>query len=514
MEALRIRPSFVEAHSSLGAVYQAQGRLADALDCYQQSLRIQPDYPEAHYNWGTLLKEQNQHDDALAKLRQAIDLKPTFAEAHCNLGTTLQALGRLEEAVAAYQEALRLRPDFALAYNNLGNIYQAQGKTDLALACYEQALGVDPRRGESFDQLGFPTQTRADCVETYNNLSSALHQQGEWAEALAGLEKTLRLQPDFPEAHYNRSLIYLSQGRFLEGWPEFEWRLQCKAYPVRSFARPLWDGSPFAGRTLLVHAEQGFGDTLHFARYLPLVRQRGGKVLFAAQRGLWPLLRCSGFDGLLALGDDLGEFDLQVPLLNLPGIFSTTFESMPSTVPYITADPRLVDLWREKLSRFEGFKVGIHWQGNRDYIQDRYRSIPLKEFAPLAGVPGVQLFSLQKYDGVEQLADVAGRFAIHDFGAQIDEQSGAFMDTAALMKNLDLVITSDTATPHLAGALGVHVWVALTKIPEWRWLLDREDSPWYPTMRLFRQRTRGDWSDVFERMACELGEIAARSAAR
>ncbi|MBI3837411.1 MAG: hypothetical protein HY288_05705, partial [Planctomycetia bacterium] len=214
---------------------------------------------------------------------------------------------------------------------------------------------------------------------------------------------------------------------------------------------------------------------------------------------------------LLTLDDDPGDFDLHVPLLHLPGIFQTTFENMPAEVPYLAADPRLVDVWREKLSEFNGFKVGIHWQGNRDYAQDRYRSIALKEFAPLADVPGVQLFSLQRTDGVEQLAEVAGQFAIHELGPHIDEQSGAFMDTAAVMKNLDLVITSDTATPHLAGALGVPVWVALGKVPEWRWLLDRRDSPWYPTIRLFRQRTRGDWSDVFARMAGELRQIVSRS---
>ena len=201
---------------------------------------------------------------------------------------------------------------------------------------------------------------------------------------------------------------------------------------------------------------------------------------------------------------------MHVPLLHLPGIFQTTFENMPADVPYLAADPQLVERWREKLSPFNEFKVGIHWQGNPTYVQDRHRSIALAEFAPLAGVPGVKLFSLQKKDGVEQLAEVAGQFAIHDFGPQFDEASGAFMDTAAVMKNLDLVITSDTATPHLAGALGVQVWVALAKIPEWRWLLEREDSPWYPTMRLFRQSRFGQWSNVFERMAGELRQIASR----
>ncbi len=512
-QALRLRPAFAEAHSSLGAVYQAQGRLADALGCYRQSLRIQPDYPEAHYNWGTLLKDQKQFDEALAKYRRAIELKPGFAEAHHSLGAALQQLGRLDEAIAAYQGALRLRPDFALAHNNLGNVYQAQGESDLALACYEQALRIDPRQDEACLQPGLSLPGGADRAETCNNVGSALDRQDKPIKTLACFEIPLLLESIAPEAHYNRALVYLSQGRFLEGWGEFEWRLKCKTYPIRTFSQPLWDGSSFAGRTLLVHAEQGLGDTLHFVRYLPLAKQRGGTLLFAVQPSLLPLLRGSGFDGLLAWGDDLGEFDLQVPLLHLPGIFRTTLQNIPADVPYLAADPRLVDLWRERLASFDGFKVGIHWQGNRDYVQDRYRSIALEEFAPLAGVPGVQLFSLQKYDGVDQLAEVAGQFAIHDFGPQLDEQCGAFMDTAAVMKNLDLVITSDTATPHLAGALGVPVWLALNKVPEWRWLLDGQNSPWYPTMRLFRQSRFDQWPDVFRRMAEELRKIASRSPA-
>ena len=288
-------------------------------------------------------------------------------------------------------------------------------------------------------------------------------------------------------------------GRFEQGWAGYEWRWKCKEFgSLPPFQPPLWDGSFLDGRTILVHAEQGLGDTLQFIRYVPSLHQRGGRVILMCQPPLVRLLtRSPGIERLLAHGDPVPEFDVHTPLLSLPRLLGTTLESVPADVPYLEAEPQLVEAWRHRLGSYPGFKVGIVWQGNPKFRLDRLRSIPLAQFAPLARVPGVHQFSLQKGPGAEQLAAVTDRFPVTDLGRRLDD----FMDTAAVLKNLDLVISVDTAIAHLAGALGIPVWVALPFAPDWRWLMGREDSPWYPTMRLFRQTRPGQWEDVFHHIA-------------
>ena len=273
-------------------------------------------------------------------------------------------------------------------------------------------------------------------------------------------------------------------------------------------SQPRWNGSDLEGRAILVYSEQGLGDTIQFIRYAPLVEQRGGKVLFECQPALMPLLaNAQGIDTLLPRGGTLPSFDVQAPLLSLPGIVGTRPDTVPAAVPYLQANDKLVGRWRKELEPLRGFKIGITWQGSPTQGYDRLRSVPLTHLATLAAVPGVHLISLQKRIGTDQLRSMAGGFSVVDFGSRLDEESGAFMDTAAIMMNLDLVISSDTAVPHLAGALGVPVWLALPWVPDWRWLLEREDSPWYPTMRLFRQPRFGNWDGVFERMAEELRKL-------
>jgi hypothetical protein len=263
----------------------------------------------------------------------------------------------------------------------------------------------------------------------------------------------------------------------------------------------------------MVSPEQGLGDTLQFVRYLKLAGTLGHDVFFESPRTLLPLLRASGFTGLVPKGTPLPPYDVQIPLLSLPYALGTTLENLPAPSSYLTADPRLLKHWRGQLRGFDGFKVGIVWQGNRDYLFDHFRSIPLCEYAPLAEVPGVRLFSLQRGFGSEQLADNAHRFQPVVFGESIDTEAGPFMDTAAIMCNLDLVITSDTAAAHLAGALGVPVWLAVSAAPEWRWMTGRADSPWYPSMRLFRQPRLGDWASVFAEMSRALDELTKKSPA-
>jgi Glycosyltransferase family 9 (heptosyltransferase) len=300
----------------------------------------------------------------------------------------------------------------------------------------------------------------------------------------------------------NRALLWLMQGNWTDGWREYEWRLQTKEYRQHALAGPRWDGAPLAGRTIILVAERGLGDTIQFVRYAPLVRERGGRVIVLCQGALQPLLAgAPGIDQLAADDRPLPAFHVHARLHSLPAIFQTTLKTVPAAVPHLEADTALANHWSQELAAYAGYKIGIAWQGSRKFAGDRERSIPLAHFKPLAEVRGVQLVSLQKGPGSEQLRDLGGKFPIIDLGGRLDVSSGAFMDTAAVMKSLDLVVTSDTAIAHLAGALGVPVWVALSSSPDWRWMMERSDSPWYPSMVLFRQHRRGDWGEVFERIA-------------
>jgi hypothetical protein len=335
--------------------------------------------------------------------------------------------------------------------------------------------------------------------------------RGDLEGATDFLEQALRHKPDAAEARFFRSTLLLSQGKLLEGWKDYEYRAQLPTVTPWPHSQPQWDGSPLEGKTLLVHADDGFGDAMHFVRYDAMLRQRarGGQVLLQVHPGLMRLLHLAGFRNLLPQGQPLPPFDLHVPLLSLPGLFGTTLENIPCDVPYLFADSRQVALWRERLAEGSGFKVGIHWQGNPKFAADRHRSISLAAFAPLTRVPGVRLFSVQKTYGREQLADARARgMDVVDLADSLDD----FVDTAAVIQNLDLLVTCDTAVGHLAGAMGAPVWVALSAAPEWRWLRDREDTPWYPTMRLFRQPTLGDWDSVFARIASELAKRVSQPA--
>jgi hypothetical protein len=326
--------------------------------------------------------------------------------------------------------------------------------------------------------------------------------QGSHAEAVVHLQQALRLQPGFADAHKNLAMTWLQQGNYEQGWPEYEWRWRCKEFPKLPYAQPRWDGSPLQGRTILLHTEQGLGDTIQFIRYASLVQARGGRVVVACQRALVPLLtRCRGIDELVVRGDPLPHFDVYVPLLSLPALFQTTVATVPAEIPYIYTDESLIERWGRELAGVSGFKIGISWRGSPGYPADRERSTQLAYFEPFARLPGVRLFSLQKGVGSDQMAQLGGRFPVVDLGPRLDETTGPFLETAAVMHHLDLVMTVDTSLGHLAGALGVPVWIAQAFAPDWRWQWGREDSPWYPTGRLFRQTEWGRWEPVFARMA-------------
>ncbi len=521
-ESLRLSPDHASALNNLGHLALNSNQLDEAEECLRRSLRIQPENGAAHHNLGLVCKRRGKTEEALSCFRQAVRLRPNEPMIHFDFGQMLEQEGRFEEAVRELRKAASLQPDNAIIQSALGNVLTLSHKLKEALPHYEQALRIAPHDpavhsnlGNVLTQLGQPQEAEKYCreairlhpkgVAAYHNLANALAAQGRLEEALKIVEDGLRLEPEHPGSRHCRALWRLQLGRFAEGWPEYEWRWKMPDMVARKCREPMWDGSPLNGRTILLWAEQGLGDTLQAIRFVPLVKERGGRVIVECQASLAPLLsRCAGLDQLVARGSPVPEADVQAPLMSLPWLLGITLETLPAEVPYLFPDPALVEKWRKELEGPPSFKIGIAWQGNPLYSGDSMRSIPLNHFAALARLPGVRLFSLQKGIGSEQLQDVADQFYVVDLACRLDEDTGAFMDTAAVLQNLDLVITSDTSVAHLAGALGRPVWVALSIGCDWRFFQRREDNPWYPTMRLFRQKRFGDWDEVFSRMATEL----------
>ncbi|HLJ97642.1 MAG TPA: tetratricopeptide repeat protein [Gemmataceae bacterium] len=498
-EALRLRPNDPVVHNNLGKVLARQGRLNDAVACFREALRLRPNYPEAHRNLNMALQKQEPPSGDLARYHEAIRLLPGAPEAHYNLALALQRQDRLDEAVASYRQAIRLCPDYHRAHHNLGHVLQRQDRLDEAVACFREAVRCGP-----------------DSAESHYNLGNAYHCQGHLDEAMACYREAIRLRPDYPEAHHNLGQCWLLLGQFERGWAEYEWHGRCPGIPTRTFRQPLWDGTPLGGRTILLYADQGLGDNLQFARYAPLVQQRGGTVIMECLPALAPLLAtCPGIDRLVPRGSPLPEFAVQAPMLSLPGILRTTVNTIPAAVPYLHPDPQRRRRWQQVLQETPTFNVGIAWQGRPTHGQDRQRSVALEQFGALAEGTGVRLVRLQRGPGSEQLARLDGRWAVFDPPDWPEDPAEAWLESAALVSALDLVVTVDTSVAHLAGALATPVWVALPFLPDWRWLLQRDDSPWYPSMRLFRQEHRGDWSGVFARireaLRHRLGESGPRT---
>lgn len=496
--AVRIRPVFAYL-SNLGKIYLSLNRPVDAAACYERSLRLEPAAAETHIGLANALRTLGRTDEAEAHLRQAVELRPDIPEAHNNLGNALARRGRPEEAVESYRRALRLRSDYVEAHSNLSCVLRDLGRLDEALVHIDAVLHYRP-----------------DAADAHANRAALLLQTRRDEESLAAAEhhlaQAVRLRPDHVNAHWNLAYLWLLRGDYERGWPEYEWRWPVQGTTPRAGPEPRWDGAPLAGRTILLYSEQGLGDTIQFVRFAPLVRQRGGRVVLQCQPALARLLEsAAGIDRVVAEGEPLPPFDVHAPLLSVPGLLHTTLATIPAKVPYLHAVPDRIEHWRHELAAWDGLKVGIAWQGNPTFTSDRRRSIPLIHYAPLAAVSGVQLFSLQVGHGVEQLHALAGGFPVVDLGPRRSETADAFQETAAIMQSLDLVISSDTAVVHLAGALGVPIWVALGLGADWRWHLERSDGPWYPTMRLFRQSRLGDWDAVFTQIALALHDRVAGS---
>lgn len=480
--ALQQDPANAEALHLLGLVASHQGRYKLAEERLREAIALNPLAPFYHNNLGNVLQALGRFQEAVVSYRDALRLDPAYVEPHSNLGPALDALGRHAEAVAAGQEAVRRRPEWAEAYMNLGNSLAKLGRHADAEAAYRQAIRLRP---------GYP--------EAYSNLGNAVLEQGRLEEAARAFEHALRLDPGNALAHWNRGWLRLLEGDYERGWQEYEWRWVTGNAAPRNFRQPVWDGSSLWGATILLHAEQGLGDTVQFIRYAPWVKEAGGRVVVECQARLAPLVKSvEGVDEVVSCGDALPSFDTHIGLLSLPRVFATRLETVPAAVPYFRVEVARRERWRERLAQAPGFKVGLAWAGSPTHKNDRSRSMPLAALAPLAEVPGVALFGLQRGPQAAELA--AARFPI----TNLEEEAGDVVDTAAILMNLDLVIAVDTMVAHLAGALARPVWTLLPYMPDFRWMLGRADSPWYPTMRLFRQPRPGDWAAVVEQVREEL----------
>lgn len=471
------------------------GRLRDAEPLYRQVLDRQPDHAEAAYFWGAIAQRTGRIELAVELIRKAVAAKPDYPQAFNKLGNVLMDTGQVDQAIAAYRQAIVLQAAYPEALYNLANCLRSKGELEEAIALYRQAITL-----------------KSDFAEACNNLGYALQAGGQVEEAISAYRQAVALKPNDAEAHRNLGMACLLLGDFAAGWPEYEWRQRgSRGAMRRESAGVMWEGGPLAGKRILLQREQGVGDTFQFVRYASALKSRGATVILECPPALRAILgRTAGIDELVMFGQPPPACDCYAPLLSVPGLCRTDLDSIPAQVPYIFTDPALVREWQPRLAALAGRKIGIVWQGSPEHKEDRHRSLPLARFAPLAALPDLTLVSLQKGFGSDQLGQLHGRFAVADYHGVAEDTDG-FLRTAAIIANLDLVISVDTAVAHLAGAMGVPVCMLLPFAPDWRWLRQREDSPWYPTMRLFRQTARGNWDEVLARMAHTLpAALAAR----
>lgn len=529
-EAIRLMPHNVEAHNNFGNVLRKLGRTDEAMQQYEKAIQIDPGYDAALNNMANLLKKAGKCEEAIAIYKNALKGRPDSAEIHFNLGNALEDAERLEEAIDHYKKAIEIYPEFAGAHNNLGNAYKKINQYVHSDKHYKKAILLQPdfakahanlgdlyRKQRNFgDSLKYCRRAVSldpDFARGYVNAGNTLLDQGCYGEALCEYQKAIDISPDLADAHYNKGLILLLQGKLQRGWEEYEWRFKSReiakdiGYEENNI--PEWDGSRLDGKIILILSEQGMGDHIQFLRYLPLVKERGGRVIFKCRPELIRLFKdYKGIDVLIE-ESSFNETDIKpevcIQLLSLPRIFKTTVNTIIGDVPYLKVDRQIVDEWKSVID-FKSLNIGIVWSGSKSHKNDRNRSCTLFDFASLADVSGVRYYGLQKEDTGTGGPELTEGMKIEDLGKRLND----FYDTSAVIMNMDLIITVDTAVAHLAGALGRPVWTLLPFVPDWRWMLDRNNTPWYPTMRLFRQPGHGDWGSVMKEVVSELKKIVSK----
>jgi len=511
--AIAIRADFAEAHSNRGNVLSALNRSEEALASFDRAIALRPDYADAHYNRGNTLHELERFAEALESHNRALAARPDYTDALTNRGATLHVLKRYGEALVSLDSSLALNPDNADALINRGATLNTLKRFDEALNDYERALSLSPDNAEALLNQGVTLHEigryeealasydgalmqRPDDAEALTNRGASLHSLRRFDEALTSYRRALTLEPDYGQAHFNESLCRLVQGDF-GGFGKYEWRWETDQLRdgKQNFTQPLWTGAiDLAGKTILLHAEQGFGDTIQFCRYAPLVAQRAARVILEVPEPLRELIgSLPGGVQIVSRDGTLPDFDVHCPLLSLPYMLGIELSTIPSQVPYLHAPPQAAALWNDRLGATKRPRIGIAWSGNRAYKNDRNRSIALKALLPILGCDATYVSVQRDIEPAD--ADFLRDRAIPHFGDELKN----FADTAALISNVDLVISVDTGVAHLAGALAKPVWILLPFVPDWRWMLDRGDSPWYPTVRLFRQDESRAWDSVIAR---------------
>lgn len=490
-QAVALKPGHADAQANLGLILLALGEVEEAARCCRRALAADPSHTDAHNTLGNALRQTGQMEAATACYRRAIALDPRHADAHNNLGVALKTQGAGAAAIASYRHAIASRPSFAEAHNNLGNALREAGELESAATCYSQALRLRP-----------------DYADAHSNLGLVLDEQRRLDEAAAQFRQAIRLRPDLPGARFNLSLTLLAQGALAEGWREYEWRWQTPhiARQWRDFPQPQWRGEPAEGQTLLIHAEQGFGDTLQFCRYAPLATARGLRVVLEVPKPLLRLLRgLPSIADVVARGDDLPPFDLHCPMMSLPLAFGTTLATIPAAGPYLHAMPEDAWAWQRRLEATgrRQPRIGLAWAGRETNPRDSQRSLDAARLAPLLGIPGLHWVNLQQGGSLPPPVP-----PLTDWMPEMAD----FADTAALIEGLDLVVAVDTAVTHLAAGLGKPVWMLDRFNPDWRWLDGRKDSPWYPTLQIYRQPRPGDWATVIADVAQDLRVLAGAPA--
>ena len=527
--ALALDPDSAGAHANRGNALMALRRFQDALASYDRVVALAPDYAEAHYNRANALRDLSRFGASLASYERAIALRPTYVEALNNRAGVLAALGRTLDALAAYEDAIAVGPDSVEAHANRAKMLNDLWRSEEALAASEQAIAIAPdhadaqnNRAIALHELGRTEAAletwmgvvarRPDHVKAHNNIGMALQTLGRPAEAVAAYDRALTLAPDFSEAHLNRASSLLALGDLARGFEAYRWRWVAPEGPrlKRRLPCPLWEGEDLAGKAIFVHCEQGYGDALQFVRFAPILARTAARVTVMAEPPLVGLLRSIPGIEVTDRVTDEASYDFQTPLLCVPRLLGTTLETIPAETPYLFADPAKAAAWAERLpARGEALRVGLVWAGGTRndapslHAIDRRRSIRLEQYARLGDIAGVRFFSLQKDGPAAQARQPPPGLDLIDWTAELRD----FVDTAALVTGLDLVITVDTSVAHLAGALGKPVWVLSRFDGCWRWLNGREDSPWYPAARIFHQKAPGDWDEVMARVAAELARL-------
>jgi tetratricopeptide (TPR) repeat protein len=522
--SIALRPEAGGFYVNLGVVLESVGRVEEAIEAYSKAIILQPNLPITHFNLGNLLFHQKRFNDSAEAYKRALTLNPDYLEAAINLGGALYECGSSDEAAACYEHALALRADLPDVLSNLANIFFDKGQLDRALALVHRALQISPGLVDALNNLGRillklnrlddalaqfkkAVEISPEKPDAYTNIANVLYQKGQLDEAVVSSLRAIAIDPESATAHWNLGICLLTGGDYSQGWKEYAWRSRVRGLKgvCKTFPQPRWDGRDLSGKTILLHAEQGLGDTLQFIRYAQLVRaRRPSQIIFLCQPELISLLEGqTDIDRWIRPGESLPDFDLHCSLLDLPVVLETTVETIPAATPILTANSEKEHRWRQRMIGFDGLKVGLCWAGNPSQKNDPNRSMPLPALAKLAGVHRVCFFSLQKGKTAALAQTPPADLRLVDWTSEIHD----FSDTAALIANLDLVISVDTVVAHLAGAMRRRAWTLLSFAADWRWLQHREDSPWYPTMRLFRQERAGDWSSPVARIKDQLGDF-------